>query len=248
MTDIPGTEFEPPLSSFQWPTALPTGDPDAAPLIHVCFSEDWLALILGSLKQLTQGQIWETDDPSALSLTLERVDTLLDMFQGECPLIPPGTVVAYAGSTTPDEWLLCDGSAVSRADYAALFTAIGTTYGPGDGTTTFNLPDLESRVIVGSGAGAGLSSYSNGDTGGEETHTLSGTEVPTHSHIDAGHTHTEGNAIPAVGAAIVGVPIPSAVPGLGVTGIGNASIGNSGGGGSHNNLQPFVALTYLIKT
>lgn len=246
--DIPGVPFVGTLSSFQWPTALPTTEPDSTPLLHVCFAETWLPLILGCLQQLTQPQAWNTDDQTALDQALGQVDSLIYQFQGECPMIPPGTVVAYAGSTTPDEWLLCDGSAVSRTTYAALFTAIGTTYGPGNGTTTFNLPDLRSRVIVGSGAGSGLSSYSNGDTGGEETHTLTGTEVPTHSHVDAGHTHVEGNAIPAVGAAIVGVPIPSAVPGIGTTGIGSANLANSGGNGSHNNLQPFIALTNIIKT
>jgi microcystin-dependent protein len=63
--------------------------------------------------------------------------------------VPAGTIVAFAGATAPPGWLLCDGSAVSRAMYASLFAAIATTYGAGDGSTTFNLPDLRGRTAVG---------------------------------------------------------------------------------------------------
>lgn len=63
---------------------------------------------------------------------------------------PVGVVQAFAGSATPDGWLLCDGSAVSRTTYAALFAVIGTTYGSGNGSTTFNLPDLADKFIEGS--------------------------------------------------------------------------------------------------
>lgn len=69
---------------------------------------------------------------------------------------PTGAVIGFAGSSAPSGWLLCDGSAVSRTTYADLFTAIGTSYGVGDGSTTFNLPDLRGRVPVGVGQGSGL--------------------------------------------------------------------------------------------
>ena len=65
-------------------------------------------------------------------------------------LVPTGCVQAFAGQTTPNGWLLCDGSAVSRTDYAALFAVIGTTYGSGDGSTTFNLPNLVDKFVEGS--------------------------------------------------------------------------------------------------
>jgi microcystin-dependent protein len=118
-------------------------------------------------------------------------------------------------------------------------------YGSADGSH-FNVPDLRGRVPVGIGTGTGLSTYSIGDTGGEETHTITSGESASHTHSDSGHSHAEGNALPAVGAAIVGVPIPSAVPSVGTTGVGFAGITSSGGDGSHNNIQPFIALTYLI--
>jgi microcystin-dependent protein len=88
--------------------------------------------------------------------------------------------------------LLCDGSAKSRATYAALFAAIGTNYGAGDGSTTFNVPDFRGRVPLGAGTGPGLTARNLGATGGEESHVLVAGEIPAHSHgvTDPGHTHT----------------------------------------------------------
>lgn len=103
--------------------------------------------------------------------------------------IPAGKIYPYAGSTVPDGYLLCDGSAVSRADYAKLFEAIGTTYGTGDGSTTFNLPNLQGRVPVGAS-----SSYSMGATGGEATHVLTPSETASKSHrhgMSHGHNFTQ---------------------------------------------------------
>lgn len=109
-------------------------------------------------------------------------------------LTPVGTVTAYGGTAAPTGWLLCYGQNVSRTTYAALFTAIGTTFGVGDGSTTFTLPDLRGRVIAGQddmgGVSAnrltGLSGGINGDTlggtGGVESHVLTDAELSSHSH------------------------------------------------------------------
>ena len=77
---------------------------------------------------------------------------------------PPGTVAAFAGSTAPAGWLLCDGSAVSRTAYADLFAVIGTTYGAGNGSTTFALPDLRGRVAAGANASNALASRAGADS------------------------------------------------------------------------------------
>jgi microcystin-dependent protein len=106
--------------------------------------------------------------------------------------IPTGTVNAYAGSTAPTDWLLCFGQAVSRSTYSALFAVVSTTYGVGDGTTTFNLPDLRGRGIAGAdnmgGTDAGRLSLANtlGTSGGSETVTLTAAQsgVPAHSHAN----------------------------------------------------------------
>ena len=118
--------------------------------------------------------------------------------------VPIGSVIDYAGATAPTGWLLCYGQAVSRATYAGLFAAISTTYGVGDGSTTFNLPDLRGRVTAGQddmgGTSAnrltGVTGSVNGDTmgasGGTETHTLTTAELAVHTHTatDTAHTHT----------------------------------------------------------
>jgi len=122
--------------------------------------------------------------------------------------MPSGTLLDYAGSVVPTGFLLCDGSAVSRTTYATLFAAIGTTWGVGDGATTFNLPDLRRRTTMGSG-GTAVAGPANtlGATGGVEQITVAGANLPahvhsfaatstamsanaTHTHTDSGHFHT----------------------------------------------------------
>lgn len=106
----------------------------------------------------------------------------------------PGMIFDFAGSVTPGGYLLCDGSAVSRTGQSALFAAIGTTWGVGDGSTTFNLPDLRGRTAIGAGTGSGLTNRTLGTQNlGEEAHVLVTGELATHGHSvslnDAGHTH-----------------------------------------------------------
>jgi microcystin-dependent protein len=151
--------------------------------------------------------------------------------------IPPGVTVPFAGSAAPAGWLIADGSPVDRGLYANLFAAIGTTWGAGDGSTTFNLPDLRDRVPVGRSATKALAS-----AGGEETHTLSAAEMPYHEHSGgpgiANYAGTSLTAQVAAGAAFAAV---------------NAGTPNTGGptvagGAAHNNLPPYRALNYIVKT
>ena len=93
-----------------------------------------------------------------------------------------GLVLPFAGVAAPTGWLLCNGAAISRSTYARLFAIIGTVYGAGDGTNTFNLPDLRGRVPVGAGQGSGLANRTLGAYGGEENHALSWVETGSHYH------------------------------------------------------------------
>lgn len=107
-------------------------------------------------------------------------------------LIPAGTMVLFGGTSAPSGWLLCDGSAYSRTTYAALFAAIGTTWGVGDGGTTFNVPDLRGRAPIGAGQGSGLTNRTLGSKLGEESHALTLAENGTHAHTGGLHAHTGG--------------------------------------------------------
>lgn len=177
-------------------------------------------------------------------------------FVGAGSLYKPGFGVDFYGGTVPDGWLLCDGSAVSRTTYASLFGAIGTTWGIGDGSTTFNVPDSRRRTAVGSGgSGSGVLGNSVGSTGGEEAHTLTTGEMPPHNHpvIDPTHSHQEVVAISGGGGGFNAAPVSGGVTLSGTnanteTAATGITIGNTGGGGSHNNIQPSMVVTKLIKT
>lgn len=157
---------------------------------------------------------------------------------------PVGTVMPTALSNAPVGWLLCYGQAISRASYASLFNAIGTTYGSGDGTTTFNLPDLRGRVVAGKdnmgGTAAGrLTSAVAGSTlgasGGAQTHTLSAGEMPA-------HTHTLNNSYSDFTSEGIALNLG------GGRGPSSYTTSSAGGGAAHNNVQPTIILNYMIKT
>jgi microcystin-dependent protein len=112
---------------------------------------------------------------------------------------PIAAMLDYAGSADPDAaWMICDGRAISRTTYAALFALISTTYGAGNGSTTFNIPDTRGRGTIGSGTGAGLTARTRGATGGEETHVLTLAENGPHTHAGPSHTHTTPDHVHAI--------------------------------------------------
>ena len=192
--------------------------------------------------------------------------------------VPPGTVVMTAAAAAPATWLLCDGAAVSRTTYASLFREIGSAYGGGDGATTFNVPDFRGRVPVGVGNGTGLTNRSRAEKGGAEGHSLTGNELASHEHAagslaaDAagGHDHAlneatdsdtgtrleagtfyfsisaiSRNANQILGRSSQRGPInDDGVHGHAVSG----RTASSGAGAAHPNMQPWLALNYIIKT
>ena len=187
--------------------------------------------------------------------------------------VPPvGTILMWAGASdaVPSGYLLCDGAAVSRTEYAALFSTLGTAFGVGDGSTTFSLPDLRARFVFGAN-----STYTRGETGGEVNHTLTASEMPVHSHScsDGGsHTHTmesggehthssgasgtisvsKGDGTSGASTVGKGGTADTGSAGLHTHELGTASdhthsIGNVGGGNAHNNMPPYIALAYIIR-
>ncbi|MCI0527232.1 MAG: tail fiber protein, partial [Nitrospira sp.] len=123
-----------------------------------------------------------------------QVDTVVET------AIPTGAITMWPTGTAPTNWLLCDGAAVSRTSFAELFALIGTTYGAGDGSTTFNLPNMKGRFPVGVGQGntaegGGLgTSRTLAVTGGKESHTLTTAEIPLHGHPFRASYRTQSTA------------------------------------------------------
>ena len=164
--------------------------------------------------------------------------------------IPTATIVPWSSASVPSGFLECDGSAVSRTTYATLFGIVGTTYGSGDGSTTFNVPDLADNVPVGKSNNKALASTggantvtSTGNVGGSTANaTLSTPQLASHSH--------SSGANPGGGYSNDGGPEGR-----------NSNTGSSGSGGGHSHnmsanfsgdatsvLQPYLTIMYIIKT
>jgi microcystin-dependent protein len=210
--------------------------------------DDWLAIVTGALNELIYDYNFEQYGTETPTTTAALFMTMFDKFcfdnGEECRLI--GEIVTFAGPSNPStNFLPCDGSSLLRSDYPDLFTVIGTTYGAAD-SSHFNVPDLRGRAPIGEGSGPGLTPRALGDSFGEETHQLTTAELANHTHIDAGHVHSEGNAAPTVITIGAGAPAASAIPTVGITGSGTASIQPAGSDSPHNNMQPSLALNYFI--
>lgn len=169
-------------------------------------------------------------------LTAQDLDEIRRLIrQAVLARLPAGTLAAYAGATVPEGWLDCDGAAVSRTTYGRLFDAIGTTWGTGNGSTTFNVPDLRGRAVIGVGTGTGLTARALADTGGAETVALVAAEMPAHTHnVTVRNTGTAGTSD------------PQGSDGTGAT--ATVATSSAGSGTAHQNMPPFAAARWMIKT
>lgn len=185
-------------------------------------------------------------------LTDENIAAAAAIAGSKVLAVPSGLLAPYVGSSAPTGWLLCDGTAVSRTTYAALFAIIGTAYGVGDGSTTFNLPDLRGRVPVGKGTHADVDTLGESDGVSEASRTpkttLSTGQMPSHSH-----------SMTAASRVIPSTPTPMGVINVAAGGAGYAPLvpsgllysdgpntATSGGGSSHN--HGFQVANYIVKT
>jgi microcystin-dependent protein len=159
-----------------------------------------------------------------------------------------GEIRLFAGNFAPRGYALCNGQLLAISQNTALFSILGTTYG-GNGITTFGLPDLRGRVPMHAGQGPGLTSRSLGETGGAESETLLVGQMPAHNHL-AFPNNRNANVQNPVDSVPGKAPDPgffyrnSADPAGGPMDAG--FIGNTGGGQPHDNMQPFLAINYII--
>ncbi|MBA4387355.1 MAG: hypothetical protein C0404_05200 [Verrucomicrobia bacterium] len=186
--------------------------------------------------------------------------------------VPPGSIMAYAGTNVPSGWLLCNGAAVSRVAYTNLFATLGTNYGAGDGSTTFNLPNMKTRLA--SGMDTGDASFTAlGRTGGAKTNVLAVTNMPTHAHlvttpatnvtVAAGGAHTHDyqvsddtpfggwaqwpDTVDGGAGQLLTKPTDASGSHTHTVDIPPSTSGPAGGNGAHNNIQPYVVVNYIVK-
>ncbi|WP_431166072.1 phage tail protein [Tenacibaculum halocynthiae] len=200
---------------------------------------------------------FETGDKPTQQQFSDLIDSLNNPFIGEIK------TVSFYG--IPEGWARCEGQILNISEYQDLFSFIGNTYG-GNGTSTFALPDLRGRIPLGAGNSAELSNYSTGQKGGEETHVLKENEMPSHSHGTTSSnqyiqlsTDNAINETPQVGNVQA---LAQFGPGLSATSVKsfgpptnlvngqnintNVTINSSGNNIAHNNLQPYLAINYII--
>jgi microcystin-dependent protein len=173
--------------------------------------------------------------------------TALTRGRAEASAIDPylGEIMLFAGSYAPRGWAPCNGQLLPINQNQGLFSLLGTYYG-GNGQTTFALPDLRGRAPIHVGQGPGLTDRTLGEQGGEETHLLTVEEMPAHTHLASAYS---GNGTSASPAGLLPARDPSGTPhygaGADVT-LSPGAIGVTGGNQAHNNMQPFLALTFCI--
>lgn len=207
---------------------------------------EWIAIFKGALALLTNSDNFQQFGVQTPADVAER---FMEMFLeiGE-DMMPIGTILEFAGSSLPDKFLWADGSLVAIADEPELFEAIGYSFGSElpEVDDYFYLPDKRGRVGVGLDSGQ-YEFGTLGKKGGAKTITLSIGEMPSHTHIQNPHTHSIPGALNSdTGTArrSLATNPTSNVDAFSTT----ATNQNTGGGQAHNNLQPYVALNYIIRS
>jgi len=156
-----------------------------------------------------------------------------------------GDIYIFAGDFAPRGWAFCDGQLLAISQNQALFSILGTTYG-GNGQTTFALPDLRGRAPMHFGQGPGLSNRTLGERAGSEGVALAQTEMPPHNHIAGGSAATGTTTNPVNGVWAASARSDAQYSARGTVSMNAAALGATGSNQPHNNMQPFLALRFII--
>lgn len=197
-----------------------------------------------------------------------EIANAIEQMRREMSAAMVGQIIMFGGTTPPGGWKKCDGSAISRADYSALFNVIGTTWGSGNGTTTFNLPDLRGRAPIGAGQGSGLTSR----TLGTENIGVEDAIVPYHRHnvakitdgIESSGGHSHDVQVRTVTDSVGSGSNYSRLASSGSNWVNNVARTNSNGAHTHDlpqhytdyegvtatgkNMQPSAVVNFIIYT
>jgi len=208
---------------------VPSVSPGTGTLFCIGINETWRKFLLGAMEGLLldvfEGD--ETDKTNGYNYARELIGIIQQAIECESEgvaevSVPIGGVIDYGGESAPTHFILCNGVAISRATYSELFAVIGTTYGSGDGSSTFNLPNLADRYRKGAGTDP------NGYTGGADTVTLTVNQIPSHRHGFTSSTAVSTGAYPARGNSTVSSTAHNTA--------------YEGGGASHENNPPFLCM------
>lgn len=207
---------------------------------HFVFLSAWqFAACLSIMEQASPLYLWANDQNPLTPTEIDDLDAKLAEVQNQLMTPLVGLIMPICTTDLPAGTLLCDGATYNRVDYPNLYAALDAAYIID--ADTFITPDLQDRFVMAAGP-----DHAAASSGGSFSHVQTVGEIANHAHSTDPHSHTEITAVPAVGAALTGVPIPAAVPAAGVTGLATVTVHDAGSSDPMDITNAYFALRYVV--